>query len=148
MLAKRLNQLCLTNGVNMKKILVSAYFLTLSLVLGNSFAYAENTLATPIAIAKILANPQTEYSIIDVRTPKEFFEGHLDGAILIDFIHPQFRNNIDKLEKDKQYILHCRTGVRSAKAMEIMKELGFENVMEMEGGYNEWVRQNLPVIKN
>ena len=64
-----------------------------------------------------------DFVIVDVRTPQEFADGHIENAINIDFRSEAFRNEIDKLDKNKQYIIHCRSGSRSRGALNIMIEL-------------------------
>lgn len=66
--------------------------------------------------------------ILDVRTPQEFTTSHTKTAINIDFKNQNFREEIQKLDKNKNYKLYCRSGNRSAQALELMKELGFKNL--------------------
>jgi len=84
---------------------------------------------------------------IDVRTPSEFADGHIDSAINIDLNSPDFISNIEKLDRDNVYIIYCRTGVRSAIASQIMVESGFLRINNMTGGYLDWVDAGLPVEK-
>lgn len=76
--------------------------------------------------------------ILDVRTPEEFQEGHLDGAINIDFKAANFNSEIAKLDTGKPYLVYCRSGKRSAGAMEVMKGAGFREIYNMEGGILAW----------
>lgn len=66
--------------------------------------------------------------ILDVRTPDEYMSGHIKGAINIDFYAPDFQNQVDKLDKDKDYKVYCRSGNRSGQSVNLMKKLGFKNV--------------------
>lgn len=79
-----------------------------------------------------------QYTIVDVRTPEEYGEGTLPGAINIDVKSDDFVQQIEQLDKDAHYILHCRSGKRSAKAYGIMEEGGFKNLINMDGGYLEY----------
>ncbi|MBE8540131.1 rhodanese-like domain-containing protein [Geoglobus acetivorans] len=88
-----------------------------------------------------------EFIIIDVRTPQEYSQMHIDGAINIDFYSPKFRDELNGLDKSKTYLIYCRTGHRSGEALKIMDELGFEHVYEMEGGIMQWMAKGYPVIK-
>lgn len=74
--------------------------------------------------------------VLDVRTPEEFNESHVKDSRNIDFLAPDFSKQISKLDKTKNYKLYCRSGNRSAKAMEIMKAQGFKN-LENLGSLNE-----------
>ena len=77
--------------------------------------------------------------ILDVRTEDEFKEGFIANAINIDIHRGQdFVNEIEALDKSKNYYVYCRSGMRSAKACEIMNQLGFENAYNLIGGITEW----------
>jgi len=73
---------------------------------------------------------------IDIRTKEEYDSGHIDGAINIDFYSSDFTVQLGKLEKEKAYSIYCRSGARSGRALEIMKGLGFTNVVDLQGGYS------------
>jgi len=87
------------------------------------------------------------FIIIDVRTPEEYADGHIPSAINRDYNSPTFRDDIDKFDKNKIYIVYCRSGVRSAAARDVMKELRFNNVFNINGGFSEWVAQGFPMVK-
>ncbi|MFA7191994.1 MAG: DUF2202 domain-containing protein [Candidatus Paceibacterota bacterium] len=72
--------------------------------------------------------------LVDVRTPGEFAEGHIDGATNIDFENKNFIDEVQKLDKEKTYFVYCRSGSRSGQAISIMKSNGFKNIFELEGG--------------
>ena len=74
--------------------------------------------------------------VIDVRTPSEYSEGHLDGAVNIDVQDANFGTILGQLPTDGDYVVYCRSGNRSAKAVEIMKAAGFTNVVDA-GGVND-----------
>lgn len=76
--------------------------------------------------------------LIDVRTPEEIAEGKIDGAGEIDFMAPDFKDQINALDKSKDYVMYCRSGGRSGKAAELMIELGFVNVTNITGGFMEY----------
>jgi len=78
-------------------------------------------------------------NILDVRTPEEFENSRIPNSINIDFYNPQnFISEIEKLEKDNNYYVYCRTGVRSANSCQLMSELGFKKVYNLLGGIVEW----------
>lgn len=85
-------------------------------------------------------------AVIDVRTPEEFAEGHLDGAVLIDINSPDFEQRIAELDRDQPYVLYCRSGNRSAAARAVMADLGFTDVADVEGGIAAWIAAGLPVV--
>lgn len=79
-----------------------------------------------------------DYIVIDVRTPEEFEAGHVPGASVVDVKSPDFSQKIGELDKDKEYLVYCRSGNRSAKALKIMQDAGFTNAHNVEGGYLAW----------
>ena len=77
--------------------------------------------------------------VLDVRTPEEFENSRIPDSKNIDFYNPQnFMQEIEKLDKNNQYYIYCRTGVRSANSCALMKELGFKNTFNLIGGIVEW----------
>ncbi len=77
--------------------------------------------------------------ILDVRTEDEYNDGIIENAINIDIHKGQdFIAELESLDKNKNYYVYCRSGARSAKACEIMKELGFENAFNLLGGILDW----------
>ena len=89
----------------------------------------------------------TAFVIIDVRTPEEFNEGHIENAVNIDFNSETFKEDLDKLDKNKTYFIYCRSGNRSGRAIPIMKGLGFKEVYNLSAGMQEWIAEGLPVVK-
>ena len=85
--------------------------------------------------------------ILDIRTPEEFQEGHLEGAKNIDFKADDFSEKIAKLDRDKPYVVHCRSGGRSGQSLETFKKLGFKNIIHLDGGILGWQEAELPTTK-
>jgi rhodanese-related sulfurtransferase len=92
----------------------------------------------------------TEAGIItlDVRTPGEFNEGHIEGAQLIDFQSGNFENEIATLDKSKTYAVYCRSGNRSGQAVKVMSDAGFTSVYNLNGGVIDWAGAGLPLVNN
>jgi rhodanese-related sulfurtransferase len=84
--------------------------------------------------------------ILDVRTPEEFAEGHIDGATMLDFYEPTFAEQLATLDPDVPYVLYCRSGNRSGQARSMMAELGFTTVDDIDGGILAWQSAGLPVV--
>ena len=84
--------------------------------------------------------------ILDVRTPEEFDEGHIDGATMLDFYEPDFGAQLATLDPDVPYVLYCRSGNRSSQARAMMAELGFTTVDDVDGGILAWQSAGLPVV--
>lgn len=76
--------------------------------------------------------------ILDVRTPEETALGKIEGAIEMNYLDEHFQEQLDKLDKDKTYLVYCRSGNRSAKASAIMVQKGFKKVYNLKGGYIAW----------
>jgi len=83
-------------------------------------------------------NGDQDFVILDVRTPGEFSEGHIENAVNLDFHADAFADELESLDKKKTYLIYCRTGGRSGNALKMMKEKGFKDVYNMEGGITDW----------
>ncbi len=92
-------------------------------------------------------NNNSDFVILDVRTPSEFESGALENAVNIDFYSETFEEEIAKLDRDTQYLIYCRSGGRSSRVLELVKSLGFSKVYEMRGGINNWMAKGYPVVK-
>lgn len=86
--------------------------------------------------------PITEYTagngmLIDVRTPMEYELGHLQGAVNIDWKSPRFAASFDSIPTDRPLYVYCQKGGRSAKAAELLRDMGY-TVTDLTGGYSEF----------
>ena len=77
--------------------------------------------------------------LIDVRTAGEFASGSIPGAKNIDIMSPDFKKQMDRLDKSNDLFVFCRSGSRSAQACRILADLGF-NVYNLKGGFGAWPR--------
>lgn len=104
---------------------------------------------TPQEAAAIIEQRQADdaFMVLDVRTPPEFAEGHLKGARNIDFTSPDFHDRLRSLNRNRTYLVYCRSGNRSNKALEAFRELGFTSVLHMNGGTLAWNAAGLPLEK-
>ncbi len=94
---------------------------------------------TAAAAKELLAtDAEKKITVLDVRTPDEFKEGHIAGAKLVDFKAGDFDAKLAELDRDKTYLVHCRSGRRSSSAFAKMKELGFTSVYHLDGGILAW----------
>jgi len=85
--------------------------------------------------------------ILDVRTPKEFQAGHLSGAMNLDVSASDFQAKAALLDRSKIYLVHCASGVRSARACEKLNHLDFPNLYNLPGGFRAWAKAGKPVEK-
>lgn len=81
--------------------------------------------------------------ILDVREPSEWAQFHISGATLIPL--EELPNRLNEVPKDRQVVVVCRTGIRSAQGRDILLKAGFTKVTSMAGGMNQWQAQGLPV---
>lgn len=77
--------------------------------------------------------------VLDVRTPEEYKSGFIGNAVNYDVMDSvAFINTISSLDKNKKYLLYCKSGRRSGKALVMMKNMGFRKVHHLKGGVSEW----------
>jgi rhodanese-related sulfurtransferase len=85
--------------------------------------------------------------ILDVRPRDEFEVEHIQGAKNLDYDGHQFREKVRNIDKEKNYVIYCRSGVRGEYFMGIMRELGFHQVYNILGGFVGWKVSKLPLVK-
>jgi rhodanese-related sulfurtransferase len=90
---------------------------------------------------------KAEFVVLDVRTPQEFAEGHLAGALNLNALAPDFESRLRALDRGKTYLVYCRTGNRSAKAIQTMERPGFRAVYHMFEGIVGWQKKGLPLSR-
>ncbi len=88
-----------------------------------------------------------DFVILDVRTAEEVADGHIENAINLDFYSETFRDEVDRLDKNRTYLIYCRSGGRSGNALDIMDELNFREVYNISDGIIAWEAEGLPIIK-
>lgn len=96
--------------------------------------------------AAIAENPPDDLVVLDVRTPEEFAEGHLEGAVMLDFYEADFAERLAELDPDVPYLLYCRSGNRSGQTATLMADLGFNDVADVDGGILAWNEAELPTV--
>lgn len=99
-----------------------------------------------VLVEKAVAD--TGMILIDVRTPAEFNSGHISGAVNIDYKSADFEKKIEQLDKSKTYLLYCRSGNRSGRALQVMKSAGFKKVVHLAGGIKAWNAKNLSLVSD
>ena len=86
--------------------------------------------------AKILTK---EIQLLDVRTPQEYQQGYIKGAVLINFFDPDFVTKVStRFDKNKPLYIYCAVGGRSNKAAKKLISVGFESVYDLKGGFTKW----------
>ena len=124
----------------MKKIIVS---LTTFLLMAVSCI---NQKQEGVVVASVDAFEQKvnepEVQLIDVRTAAEYTDGYIANATNIDVLQSDFKDKVSSLDKEKPVMVYCKMGGRSAKAAGILKEMGFHEVTDLEGGITAWKAAN------
>ena len=82
--------------------------------------------------------------VLDVRTPEEFAKGHLIDSKNINWKDTNFTNKVELMDRSKPVFVYCLSGIRSAAAAKKMREMGFKEVYELDGGIVKWRAANLP----
>ncbi|MDO1501315.1 rhodanese-like domain-containing protein [Winogradskyella maritima] len=127
----------------MKKIVFSilgiAMLVVTSCINEKSLA-SEVKLVTPEEMESILELEDVQ--LVDVRTPDEYAQDHIESAQNIDFSSPTFDDDIAKLDKSKPVVLYCKAGGRSAKCVKKMEQAGFQKIYDLKGGISTWKHYN------
>ncbi|WP_339924395.1 Ca2+-dependent phosphoinositide-specific phospholipase C [uncultured Cyclobacterium sp.] len=103
----------------------------------------------------VILNPQVfstaankmEAVVLDVRTKQEVDQGMISGAVNIDFLEEGFAEKISGLDRSQTILVYCKVGGRSGKAAELLVSKGFKHVYNLEGGYDLWKENGLPVTE-
>ena len=124
----------------LKKLLVLGVVITFSInaYAQNDYLLSANKFAETIAL-------DSGSIVLDVRTPVEFKNGHIAGAININIFDTAFQKKVQKLDKEKNIYIYCQSGRRSTRALDFLKSVGYEQLYELNGGISEWEKENLPV---
>jgi len=127
----------------------------LSLICGLNFTSCQNAENAKSFIGKVAVNEfeqklneSKDAQLIDVRTPEEYVEGHLQNASNIDYRGSDFDKQIKKLDKSKPVFVYCLSGGRSGNATEKMKSMGFKEIYDLKGGINAWKNADKPLNMN
>ena len=127
----------------MKKVIAAT--ITLAVILTGC---AQESNSADLNVAEFSAKSQEAGVIsLDVRTAQEFAEGHLKNAIYINVESGNFENEIANLDKTATYAVYCRSGRRSAVAVDLMQKAGFTNLFNLDGGVIDWSASGYPLVK-
>jgi len=134
------------NRRDMINLLCRASVLTFFLAISNA-CLAQ---AADISQAELMQRIKTEHPqlILDVRSPEEYAEGHVPGAINIP--HDQLNSRLAEISshKNKEVVLYCRSGKRAGIAADILQSAGFSKLLHLDGDMSGWQdNSSLPVAK-
>ena len=128
------------------KSLFFKLFMVIALLIP-AFAFAEIKNEDVAKVDELIKSGK--YTVIDVRTKEEYDAGHIKGALNFDYYNDDFEEKIESQFKDKNkpYILYCRSGMRSLYSAQILEDLGYTDVTNMKGGFLAWQSAGKPVTK-
>jgi len=106
----------------------------------NAISHADAARAVKLAADK-------QVVVLDIRTPKEFEAGHIQGATNVDYYAKDFEKRLGELDKSKTYLLHCASGNRSIRALPLFQKLQFQSLIHLDGGFKAWSKAGNPIVK-
>jgi len=132
----------------MKVKLVLSLLVVFVIILSSGCVGTEEQICQDVSPKEAFALIENNYDnpdfvVLDVRTPKEYAEEHINGALNLDCLSATFKNAIKNLDKDRTYVIYCRTGGRSGLTLTLMEELGFREVYNILGGIEAWKDKGL-----
>jgi phage shock protein E len=85
--------------------------------------------------------------VLDIRTPAEYADGHIAGAVNVDFRADNFKEELGKLDPRTPYLVHCGSGGRSTSSLPVFEELGFMKIYHLAEGLGGWEADGNPIEK-
>ncbi len=130
----------------------STIFIVLFLLISSTSIISQDNIYAEINVDSAYSMVQSNinnpnFIILDVRTPGEYKPDHIENAVSLNYYNSDFKETLDTLIKTKKYLLHCKSGSRSAKAFKMMKDLKFKEVYNMQGGIVKWKNKAYPTTK-
>ncbi len=87
-----------------------------------------------------------DFVLLDIRTQLEYDKGHLENSKMVNYMARKGKREIFRLDKEKSYLIYCRSGVRSAALLKKMRRRHFSEVYNMLGGIRDWMKMEYPVV--
>jgi len=103
---------------------------------------------TPQEALRLIEERDPEITILDIRPKEDFEKEHVPGALNLDYDGHEFQRKAEKLDKKKEYIIYCKSGVRGGYFMDKMKDSGFNGAYNILGGFVAWKVSKLPLISD
>ncbi len=138
---------------SMQGVVILLWAILVSLSLGPMSVQAGTLAVVDVTVeqARELAQQkggQKDFVILDVRTPEEFREGHLSGAVNLNLLAPDFTAKLGALDRGNTYLVYCRSGNRSAKAVRTMERTDFRSIYHMRDGIIGWQAKGFPLSRS
>ena len=130
-------------------IILTVTFLAFILLSPSAQSDQQFTVVSPKEASALIEKNEgnSDFVILDIRTPGEYQSGHIENSIMIDFYSKTFAEEVNRLDKGKTYLIHCRSGNRSTRSMELFKKLQFQKIFHLSSGINGWNSEGLPLVK-
>ena len=103
---------------------------------------------TPQTALKLINEKDPDLIILDIRPVEEFVTEHVPGAVNLDYDGHKFQEKVNKLDKEKNYLIYCKSGVRGGYFMNKMRDSGFHGAYNILGGFVGWKINKLPLQSN
>lgn len=129
----------------MRKVVAAIGVVALTLSL-SACSSTDSSQASDTTVVDVKLVPAS--TVIDVRTAEEFAEGHVKGARNLDIRNGDFDKALAELDKEAAYSVYCRSGNRSATAVEKMRNAGFTNVVDLGALEEAATALALPIVQN
>ena len=126
------------------RLFVSLLLLTPVLALAAASIEDISARTASALIQENLSNP--DFIILDIRTPREFEAGHIDGARNMDVYAQSFAQAFKSLDREKTYLIYCRSGNRSRQLMGAVEKMRFKKVFHIRSGLVDWVGQGYKLV--
>lgn len=94
-----------------------------------------------------LMQQEDKPEVLDIRTAKEFAEEHIMEASNVDFQKSDFEQKLSTLDKNRTYLIHCRSGSRSKRSLKSFNKLGFQKIIHLDGGIKAWKKARGQTVK-
>jgi len=132
--------------------LITVWTATLILAMGATALLAAGPATKDVTVAQARQLIQdrggkADFVVLDVRTPEEFANGRLPGAVNVNIQVPDFQSRLAALDRGNTYLVYCRTGNRSARAIQVMQRLGFQSLYHMTEGILRWEKKGFPLSR-
>lgn len=126
-----------------------ALIVTLSFISCNAWKSSKNFNYSELAFSDFSKALKTDsnYIIVDVRTPKEYRHGHMKNAVNVSYFGTSFTDSIKTLNRQKTIYMYCQTQHRSPLASKKMRKLGFKKIVDLKGGFMKWENNEMPIEK-
>jgi rhodanese-related sulfurtransferase len=132
------------NAIHFSPWILAGVAVVGAVLLGAIFLIGKgNSSSSQISISQALDKYQAGAFILDVRTSEEWNQGHIPGSLLIPL--DQLSGRLSEVPRDRDVVVVCRTGVRSAQGLQILQQAGFTLVSSMTGGMVAWQAAGYPV---